>query len=92
MKKVLIPIVIVVLVGVAGVGAYLRFGANCAQGARGADGAMTARSIQIGGRFPGAGPNCHLGQGTGAGARVGRQHDELDPLTTMRLGIVKAGH
>jgi HlyD family secretion protein len=33
MKKVLIPIIIVVVVGVLGVGAYLRFGASRAQGA-----------------------------------------------------------
>jgi HlyD family secretion protein len=33
MKKVLIPVVIVIVVGVLGVGAYMRFGANRAQGA-----------------------------------------------------------
>jgi len=41
------------------------------QGARGADGVMTAQSIQIGGRFPGGGPNGQPGQGTGARASAG---------------------
>lgn len=36
------------------------------QGTRGADGVMTAQSIQIGGRFPGGGQNAQPGQGTGA--------------------------
>jgi hypothetical protein len=38
------------------------------QGTRGADGVMTAQSVQIGGRFPGGGPNGQPGQGTGASA------------------------
>jgi hypothetical protein len=43
------------------------------QGTRGADGVMSAQSIQIGGRFPGGGPNGQPGQGTGASASAGRR-------------------
>ena len=41
------------------------------QGTRGSDGVMTAQSIQIGGRFPGGGPNGQPAQGTGTSASVG---------------------
>ena len=41
------------------------------QGTRGADGVMTAQSIQIGGRLPGGGPNGQPAQGTGTSASAG---------------------
>jgi hypothetical protein len=41
------------------------------QGTRGSDGVMTAQSVQIGGRFPGGGPNGQPGQGTGTSASAG---------------------
>jgi Domain of unknown function (DUF5666) len=43
------------------------------QGTRGADGVMTAKSIQIGGRFPGGGPNGQPAQGTGTSASAGNR-------------------
>ena len=41
------------------------------QGARGSDGVMTAQSVQIGGRFPGGGPNGQPAPGAGANAAAG---------------------
>jgi Domain of unknown function (DUF5666) len=41
------------------------------QGTRGTNGVMTAQSIQIGGRFPGGGPNGQPAQGTGTSASAG---------------------